>query len=851
MESKTAKVDRMQRNFVSRIIAVALLLGMLGFIMNGSAYSQQSKSDRILNAWDKSRPVEGLTIEYPLTGTLFPPEIIAPTFLWKDKTDKADAWLVVGEVENAMEVVSPMITQQEWRPTQEQWAAMKSLSLEKDMRITVLGIRGNDPDNVISSDQTTIRTSRDEVDASIFYRDVPLPFEFAYKNLNTIRWRLGDVASEGPTTVILKDLPLCGNCHSFTPDGKTLAMDVDYANDKGSYVITSLEKDTVLTPEKIISWSDYRREDGEMTFGLLSQISPDGRYALSTVKDRSIFVPIDDLTISQLFFPLKGIIAVYDRDQEKFWSLPGADDPEYCQSNPNWSPDGEYIVFAKAPVYHSKVAESFKQAVLPTSVAAEFIEGRQGYKYDLYRIPFNNGEGGETEPIPGAFNNGKSNYFPRISPNGRWIVFCQAENFMLLQPDSTLYIMPAEGGTPRRMNCNFLLMNSWHSWSPNGRWLIFASKHRGPYTQLYMTHIDENGNDTPAVLLENFVLPERAVNIPEFVNIPKTQWASLVDDFTQAGNYYLRIGEDKFFMQDYEGAITAYNTALEQNPNDPDILIKRGEAKSQLKNYQGALEDIGKALKINSRQPVAYKKRGDVKFDMGNLKDALVDYDEAISLNPQYREAYDRRGNTKLQSGNASGALEDINRAIELKSDDSTLFSNRALVKSALKDYQGALEDCETAIDLDPEYGRYYKTRGDLKLALQDPKGAIADYTKAIELLPDFAEAFEGRGGVYYATRNFREALKDMDQAIKLKPGNFELYSKRGDIRYESKDIRGALGDYDMSIRLNPNFALNYFKRGMIKIITGNREEGCADLKKADQLGFKGALEQIKKYCYK
>ncbi|HUU52575.1 MAG TPA: tetratricopeptide repeat protein [Candidatus Heimdallarchaeota archaeon] len=839
----------MFRYFMNRKTAITLFLGLMGFIIIEPIFSQQPKSDRILSAWDKSRPAEELTIEYPMPGALFPPEIIAPTFLWKDKTDKTDAWLVVGEVENTVKIVSPVVTQQEWRPSQEQWTTMKTSSLEKDMRITVLGIRGNDPDNVVSSGQTTIGTSRDEVGASIFYRDVPLPFEFAYQNLDTIRWRLGDVASDGPTTVILKDLPLCGNCHSFTPDGKTLAMDVDYANDKGSYVITSLEKDTILTPEKIISWSDYRREDGEMTFGLLSQISPDGRYALSTVKDRSIFVPIDNLTISQLFFPLKGIIAVYDRDQEKFWSLPGADNPEYCQSNPNWSPDGEYIIFAKAPVYHSKIAESFKQAVLPTSVAAEFIEGRQGYKYDLYRIPFNNGEGGKAEPIPGAFNNGKSNYFPRISPDGRWIVFCQAKNFMLLQPDSTLYIMPAEGGTPRQMNCNLSLMNSWHSWSPNGRWLIFASKHRGPYTQLYMTHIDENGNDTPAVLLENFVLPERAVNIPEFINTPKTQWASLVDSFTQAGNYYLRIGEDKFFMQDYEGAIFAYNIALEQNQNDPDILIKRGEAKSQLKNYQGALEDIGKALNINSRQPVAYKKRGDVKFDMGNLKDALADYDEAIRLNAQYWEAYDRRGNTKLQSGDASGALKDINRAIELKSNDSTLFRNRALVKSALKDYRGALEDCETAIDLDPEYGQNYKTRGDFKLALQDPKGAIADYTKAIELLPDFVQAFEGRGGVYYATRNFREALKDMDQAIKLMPDNFELYSKRGDIKYESKDIRGAIGDYDTSIRLNPNFALNYFKRGMIKIITGNSEEGCEDLKKADQLGFKGALEQIKKYC--
>ncbi len=826
----------------------ALFIGLTVFSLDRPGFSLQSKSESILRAWDKANPQEELTIEYPSSGTLFPPEISAPTFQWTDKTG-ADKWLVVGKIEGTEKIVSPLVDEQEWKPTQEQWSVMKTLSLEKDMRVTVLGIRGTDPDTIVSSGEISIRTSQDKVGASIFYRDVPLPFEFAYTNLQTIRWRLGEVSSEGPTSIILKDLPLCGNCHSFTPDGKTLAMDVDYANDKGSYVITSLEKDTFLTPEKIISWSDYRREDGEMTFGLLSQISPGGRYALSTVKDRSIFVPIDNLMISQLFFPLKGIIAVYDREQKKFWSLPGADNPEYCQSNPNWSPDGEYIVFAKAPVYRSEVAESFKQAVLPTSAAAEFIEGRQGYKYDLYRIPWNDGEGGTAEPIPGASNNGKSNYFPRISPDGKWIVFCQADNFMLLQPDSTLYIMPVEGGTPRRMNCNLSLMNSWHSWSPNGRWLIFASKHRGPYTQLYMTHIDENGNDTPAILLENFMLPERAINIPEFVNIQKAEWASLIDNFTQAGNYYLRIGEDKFFMQDYEGAVAAYNTALEQNPNDPDILIKRGEAKAHLKNYQGALEDMAEALNINSRQPVAYKKRGDVKFDMGNLDDALADYDEAIRLNPRYWEAYDRRGNTKLQLGDSKGALQDINRAIEVKSNDSTLFRNRALVKSALKDYRGALQDCDSAISLDPKYGRNYKTRGDLKLALQDPDGAIADYTRTLELLPDYAEAFEARGGVYYTTRKFSEALKDLDRSIELSPDNFELYSKRGDIKYEMKDIRGAIGDYDTSIRLNPNFALNYFKRGMIKIVTGNREEGCTDLKKADQLGFKGALEQIQKYC--
>ena len=63
-------------------------------------------------------------------------------------------------------------------------------------------------------------------------------------------------------------------------------------------------------------------------------------------------------------------------------------------------------------------------------------------------------------------------------------------------------------------------MNSWHSFSPNGRWLVFSSKSRSPYTQMYLTHIDENGNDSPAILIDNATAANRAVNIPEFVNIP-------------------------------------------------------------------------------------------------------------------------------------------------------------------------------------------------------------------------------------------------------------------------------------------------------------------------------------------
>ena len=39
-----------------------------------------------------------------------------------------------------------------------------------------------------------------------------------------------------------------------------------------------------------------------------------------------------------------------------------------------------------------------------------------------------------------------SNSFPKISPDGRWIVYVQARNGQLMRPDSQLFIVPAAGG---------------------------------------------------------------------------------------------------------------------------------------------------------------------------------------------------------------------------------------------------------------------------------------------------------------------------------------------------------------------------------------------------------------------
>jgi hypothetical protein len=490
------------------LIGAALWYGLLG----RQAYRPQD----ILAAYHEDAACAAIEVDYPLDGTLFPPEIVPPVFRWRDSVPAARAWLIritFADGQAGMHFVS---RGSHWRPGPTDWETLKRRALERDAQVAILGVGSGRPPRVLSRGRMSFRISKDTVGAPLFYREVNLPFLDADEDPSRIRWRFGSIAGPHPPPVVLQKMPVCTNCHSFSRDGTLLAMDVDYADSKASYVITRVRQEMVLAMRDIITWSDADRS--EDTFGLLSQISPDGRYVVSTIKDKSIFLPMPPLAFSQLFFPVKGVLCVYDREARKFHALPGADDPNLVQSNPTWSPDGAYIVFARARALDLSHTKSLGLVGLTQAECRELIKDGKPFQFDLYRVPFNGGAGGTPEPLAGASHNGMSNYFARYSPDGRWIVFCRARSYMLLQPDSELYIIPAEGGTARRLRCNTARMNSWHSWSPNGKWLVFSSKAYSDYTQLCLTHIDENGDSTPPVLLSHLTAPNRAANIPEFVN---------------------------------------------------------------------------------------------------------------------------------------------------------------------------------------------------------------------------------------------------------------------------------------------------------------------------------------------
>ena len=124
-------------------------------------------------------------------------------------------------------------------------------------------------------------------------------------------------------------------------------------------------------------------------------------------------------------------------------------------------------------------------------------------RYTLLKVPYNDGEGGEPTPLLGA-DDGKSNFAPRFSPDGEWIVFCKAEAASLVEPTSDLWIISTEDGArARKLECNHpRAMDSHHSWSSESRWLLFASKRDdGIFARIYLTEIDERGHASPPVEL--------------------------------------------------------------------------------------------------------------------------------------------------------------------------------------------------------------------------------------------------------------------------------------------------------------------------------------------------------------
>ena len=177
---------------------------------------------------------------------------------------------------------------------------------------------------------------------------------------------------------------------------------------------------------------------------------------------------------------------------------------------PAWSPEGDYLYYCSAK--------------------AEATSRLKEIKYDLLRISFDQEtrKFGAVDTIISSLKTGLSVSFPRISPDGQYILFCMSDygNFSIWHSESDLYVYSLKDGQYCKPKINSSESESYHTWSANGKWIVFSSRRDdGSFTRPYFSYHYGNGE-----FGKPFILPQKdpdfydaflqSYNIPELINNP-------------------------------------------------------------------------------------------------------------------------------------------------------------------------------------------------------------------------------------------------------------------------------------------------------------------------------------------
>lgn len=285
----------------------------------------------------------------------------------------------------------------------------------------------------------------------------------------------------------------CMNCHSFIKNsGRDMMFHM-----RGEHGGTVIFKDGELS--KVDTKTDNTISAGVYPFWHSS-----GNFITYSVNNIvQSFHAIPEKKI-EVYDTLSNVI-VYDVRKNTIMTSPLLSDPGRLETFPVWSPDGLYLYFCSAE----------------KKPMSEYDEIR----YDLMRIEFDpqNSLFGKLDTVLLVSDKEKSLSFPRISPDGRYLMFCMADygNFTIWHPESDLYLLDLQTGEMSCPEINSEHSESFHQWSSSGRWIVFSSRRdNGLYTRPYFTYFDPSGK-----FYKPFILPQKNsvfyLNFMKSYNIPE------------------------------------------------------------------------------------------------------------------------------------------------------------------------------------------------------------------------------------------------------------------------------------------------------------------------------------------
>lgn len=344
-----------------------------------------------------------------------------------------------------------------------------------------------------------VHISEDEIDPYIAYRLIPPGYSLwremsiRQRNLETFREKTIYSNTQGKGN--------CVNCHSFCdrdPDRMLFHMRAELA---GTYIFRDGMQEKLDT-----------KTDQTISALVYPYWHPSGKFVTFSVNRTNQLLHTTDPNRIEVFDEASDV-TVYDIDNHQIVTSDLLSSESSFETFPTFSPDGRSLYFCSS------------KAVEPMP------ERYKDVRYSLCRIAFDPETcsfGSKVDTLYNAETRGGSVSFPRISSDGRHLVFTLSGygNFSIWHKDADLYVADLQAGTVKPMTAlNSDDVESYHSWSSDSRWMVFSSRRDdGHYTKPYISYVDAEGNAH-----KPFLLPQKdpkkyygmlmfSYNIPEFVS---------------------------------------------------------------------------------------------------------------------------------------------------------------------------------------------------------------------------------------------------------------------------------------------------------------------------------------------
>ena len=377
---------------------------------------------------------------------------------------------------------------------QDKWKALMQKATGEQVKVSVTALK--------NGRWTTYRSFgwdvvTDSIDSHLTYRLIEPDYEI-YQNL-TLQERCLENFDERSISHYGLVGNRCMNCHTYANRQPGLSM--LYVRGEGGGAI--LNRNGQLTKLNI-------KTDGMVSGSVYFGFSKSGRYITFST---NVIIPAFHAMPSKRLEVFDRTSDVYVADLETNTIISSAllSDSLAFETFPTFSPDGKYIYFCSAP---------------PTKLP----DGLKEMRYSLCRIAFDENTGTLGTEVDTLFNGrekGLSVCHPRVSPDGRHLVFTVADygTFPIWHQESDLRMLNLQTGETDEMRLvNSAKSDTYHSWSSNSRWLVFASKRDdGLYGKPYFCYVDRLGKAH-----KPFVLPQedphfydynlKSFNAPELGN---------------------------------------------------------------------------------------------------------------------------------------------------------------------------------------------------------------------------------------------------------------------------------------------------------------------------------------------